>query len=51
LTVQEIDLAMGKGALFRLFFEPPPVDADRQLTSKRPGPSPTGTGQNGSPKP
>jgi hypothetical protein len=40
LTVQEIDRAMGKGALFRLFFEPPPVDADRKLTSKRPGPSP-----------
>jgi hypothetical protein len=51
LTVQEIDRAMGKGALFRLFFEPPPVDADRKLTSKRPGPSPTGTGQNGPPKP
>jgi hypothetical protein len=40
LTVQEIDRAMGKGALFRLFFEPPPVDADRKLTNKRPGPSP-----------
>jgi hypothetical protein len=40
LTVQEIDRAMGKGALFRLFFEPPPVDPDRKLTSKRPGPSP-----------
>jgi hypothetical protein len=40
LTVQEIDRAMGKGALFRLFFEPPPVDADRNVTSKRPGPSP-----------
>jgi hypothetical protein len=51
LTVQEIDRAMGKGALFRLFFEPPPVDADRQLTSKRPDPSPTGTSQNGPPKP
>jgi hypothetical protein len=39
LTVQEIDRAMGKGAIFTLFFEPPFVDADRNLTSKRSGPS------------
>lgn len=51
LAVQEIDRAMGKGALFRLFFEPPPVDADRQSIGKPPGPSPTGTSQNGPSKP
>jgi hypothetical protein len=50
LTVQEIDRAMGKRALFRLFFEPP-VDAGRKLASEHPDPSPTGTSQNGPPKP
>jgi hypothetical protein len=50
LTVQEIDRAMGERALFRLFFEPP-VDAGRKLTSEHPDPSPTGTSQNGPPKP
>ena len=51
LTVQEIDRGMGKGALFRLFFEPPSVDADAKMTSKRPDPSSTVTSQNGPPQP
>jgi hypothetical protein len=35
LVLQEIDRAMGKGALFSLFFKPPLVGADRELPSKR----------------
>jgi hypothetical protein len=34
LVLQEIDLAMGKGALLRLFFKPPLVDTDGNQSAK-----------------
>ena len=40
LVMQEISRAMGKGALFRLFFERPAGDANRILTSKQPDETP-----------
>jgi hypothetical protein len=37
LVLQEIDRAMGKGALLKLFFARPFLDGDRKLTSERRG--------------
>ncbi len=34
LVLKEIDRAMGKGALFKLFLAPPLVNADRKLTNQ-----------------
>jgi hypothetical protein len=34
LVLKEIDRAMGKGALFKLFLAPPLADADRKLTNQ-----------------
>ena len=44
LVMQEISRAMGKGALFRLFFERPAGVANRILTSKQPDETPCHVG-------